>query len=118
MLLGLAMMWQHQTQQAIAWFKQVVYQEPGYWPAHYYLAEMYRQSELYQPAQRTYRVVMQLLNDEINNPSSVCRLRLPMVFLAIRFVSCVNINWRNSPTKVANKSDYGYRSEKIRSALY
>lgn len=80
MLLGLAMMWQHQTQQAIAWFKQVVYQEPGYWPAHYYLAEMYRQSELYQPAQRTYRVVMQLLNDEINNPSSVCRLRLPMVF--------------------------------------
>ena len=44
MLLGLAMMWQHQTQQAIAWFKQVVYQEPGYWPAHYYLAEMYRQA--------------------------------------------------------------------------
>ncbi|MBJ3592422.1 chemotaxis protein CheR [Salmonella enterica subsp. enterica serovar Saintpaul] len=80
MLLGLAMMWQHQTQQAIAWFKQVVYQEPGYWPAHYYLAEMYRQSELRQPAQRTYRVAMQLLNDEMNNPSTVCRLRLPMVF--------------------------------------
>lgn len=80
MLLGLAMMWQRQTQQAIAWFKQVVYQEPGYWPAHYYLAEMYRQSELRQPAQRTYRVVMQLLNDEMNNPSAVCRLRLPMVF--------------------------------------
>ncbi|HGY1167067.1 TPA: CheR family methyltransferase [Citrobacter braakii] len=80
MLLGLAMMWQHQTQQAIAWFKQVVYQEPGYWPAHYYLAEMYRQSELRQPAQRTYRVVMQLLNDEMKNPSTVCRLRLPMVF--------------------------------------
>lgn len=80
MLLGLAMMWQHQTQQAIAWFKQVVYQEPGYWPAHYYLAEMYRQSELRQPAQRTYRVVMQLLNDEMNNPATVCRLRLPMVF--------------------------------------
>lgn len=80
MLLGLATMWQHQTQQAIAWFKQVVYQEPGYWPAHYYLAEMYRQSELRQPAQRTYRVVMRLLNDEINNPSSVCRLRLPIVF--------------------------------------
>lgn len=85
MLLGLAMMWQHQTQQAIAWFKQVVYQEPGYWPAHYYLAEMYRQSELHQPAQRTYRVVMQLLNDEINNPSTVCRLRLPMVFPGTTF---------------------------------
>lgn len=79
MLLGLAMMWQHHTQQAIAWFKQVVYQQPGYWPAHYYLAEMYRQSELHRPAQRTYRITLQLLNAEMNN-TATCSLRLPLSF--------------------------------------
>jgi chemotaxis protein methyltransferase CheR len=80
MLLGLAMMWQQRTQQAIAWFKQVVYQQPGYWPAHYYLAEMYRQSELYRPAQRTYRITLQLLNAEMNNTGSASALRLPLSF--------------------------------------
>jgi chemotaxis protein methyltransferase CheR len=80
MLLGLAMMWQHHTQQAIAWFKEVVYQYPGYWPAHYYLAEMYRQSELWRPAQRTYRITLQLLNAEMNNVEPCCALRLPMTF--------------------------------------
>ncbi|MEW7312153.1 CheR family methyltransferase [Buttiauxella gaviniae] len=80
MLLGLAMMWQHHTQQAIAWFKQVVYQQPGYWPAHYYLAEMYRQSELPRPAARTYRITLQLLNAEMNNTASACALRLPLSF--------------------------------------
>lgn len=80
MLLGLATMWQHHTQQAIAWFKQVVYQQPGYWPAHYYLAEMYRQSELYRPALRTYRITLQLLNAELNNTSNSCALRLPLSF--------------------------------------
>ncbi|TNV20863.1 chemotaxis protein CheR [Buttiauxella sp. B2] len=81
MLLGLAMMWQQHTQQAIAWFKQVVYQQPGYWPAHYYLAEMYRQSELYRPAQRTYRITLQLLNAETNNTmGNACALRLPLSF--------------------------------------
>jgi chemotaxis protein methyltransferase CheR len=81
MLLGLATMWQQHTQQAIAWFRQVVYQQPGYWPAHYYLAEMYRQSELYRPAQRTYRITLQLLNAEMNNTTgSTCALRLPLSF--------------------------------------
>ena len=80
MLLGLAMMWQQHTQQAIAWFKEVVYQQPGYWPAHYYLAEMYRQSELYRPAQRTYRITLQLLNAEMNNTGNATALRLPLSF--------------------------------------
>lgn len=80
MLLGMAMMWQHQTQQAIAWFKQVVYQHPCYWPAHYYLAELYRQNELWQPAQRTYRIALQLLNTEASQQGSVKVLRLPMDF--------------------------------------
>ncbi|WBM71408.1 chemotaxis protein CheR [Buttiauxella sp. WJP83] len=80
MLLGLAMMWQHHTQQAIAWFKQVVYQQPGYWPAHYYLAEMYRQSELYRPALRTYRITLQLLNAEMNSTGNASALRLPLSF--------------------------------------
>jgi len=80
MLLGLAMMWQQHTEQAIAWFKQVVYQQPGYWPAHYYLAEMYRQSELYRPALRTYRIALQLLNAEMNSPGNACALRLPLSF--------------------------------------
>lgn len=80
MLLGMAMMWQQHTQQAIAWFKEVVYQQPSYWPAHYYLAEMYRQSELYRPAQRTYRITLQLLNAEMNNAGNACALRLPLSF--------------------------------------
>ncbi|RPH27260.1 chemotaxis protein CheR [Buttiauxella warmboldiae] len=85
MLLGLAMMWQQHTQQAIAWFKQVVYQQPGYWPAHYYLAEMYRQSELYRPAQRTYRITLQLLNAEMSRADNACTLRLPLSFLSHSF---------------------------------
>lgn len=80
MLLGMAMMWQHQTQQAIAWFKQVVYQYPCYWPAHYYLAELYRQNELWQPAQRTYRIALQLLNTDASQQGAVKALRLPMDF--------------------------------------
>lgn len=88
MLLGLASMWQQHTQQAIGWFKQVVYQHPGYWPAHYYLAEMYRQSDLEQPAQRTYRIVLQLLNAEMHQQTATGLLHLPMTFSnsAFRFL--------------------------------
>ena len=64
LLLGLAAKWRQQNKQAIGWFKQAVYTRHECWPAHYYLADLYRNSgnsEDVEPARRAYRVVIQLL---------------------------------------------------------
>lgn len=61
---------------------------------------------------------MQLLNDEINNPSTVCRLRLPMVFPGTTFRFLCEHQLAQFAHQSGNKNDYGYRSEKIRSAFY
>ena len=64
LLLGLAAKWQQQHEAAIRWFKQAVYTRHDCWPAHYYLADLYRNrghSADAEPARRAYRVVIQLL---------------------------------------------------------
>jgi chemotaxis protein methyltransferase CheR len=62
LLLGLAAKWRQQSDSAIRWFKQAVYARHECWPAHYYLADLYRNSGENELARRAYRAVMQLLS--------------------------------------------------------
>lgn len=61
-LLGLAAKWRDQITDAIRWFKQAAYARNECWPAHYYLADLYRTSGDFVLARRAYRVVLQLLS--------------------------------------------------------
>jgi chemotaxis protein methyltransferase CheR len=61
LLLGLAAKWQQQNATAIRWLKQAAYARHGCWPAHYYLADLYRHDGETELARRAYRVVLQLL---------------------------------------------------------
>jgi chemotaxis protein methyltransferase CheR len=60
-MLGLAAKWRNQPEDAVKWFKQAVYACHTCWPAHYYLAELYRAADEAEKARRAYRVVLQLL---------------------------------------------------------
>ncbi|OQX13384.1 MAG: hypothetical protein BWK76_16245 [Desulfobulbaceae bacterium A2] len=62
LLLGLAAKWRQQTDAAIHWFKRAAYACHACWPAHYYLADLYRTNGETEPARRAYRVVVQLLS--------------------------------------------------------
>lgn len=61
LLLGLAAKWRGRAADAIRHFKQAAYARHECWPAHYYLADLYRQGGDIEPARRAYRVVIQLL---------------------------------------------------------
>ncbi|MEI6415195.1 MAG: protein-glutamate O-methyltransferase CheR [Pseudomonadota bacterium] len=64
-LMGLiALKWRGQPEDAIRWFKQAVYVRTGCWPAHYYLAELYRSGGNRQLARREYRLVLNQLDAE------------------------------------------------------
>lgn len=63
LLLGLAAKWRDSAEEAIRWFKLVVYACHECWPAHYFLADLLRASGAVEPAQRAYRVVIQLLSN-------------------------------------------------------
>ncbi len=62
LLLGLAAKWRQQSAEAIRCFKQAVYSRHECWPAHYYLADLYRNGGEIELARRAYRVVIQLLS--------------------------------------------------------
>jgi chemotaxis protein methyltransferase CheR len=62
LLLGLAAKWRQQGEAAIRWFKQAAYARHECWPAHYYLADLYRNSGEIELARRAYRAVIQLLS--------------------------------------------------------
>ncbi|MEO5345560.1 MAG: hypothetical protein H7834_04160 [Magnetococcus sp. YQC-9] len=61
-LLGVVAKWRKRRDEAIDWFKQAVYREHLCWPAHYYLADLYRAGHETERARRAYRVVMHLLS--------------------------------------------------------
>jgi chemotaxis protein methyltransferase CheR len=62
LLLGLASKWRQQGEAAIRWFKQAAYARHECWPAHYYLADLYRNRGENELARRAYRAVIQLLS--------------------------------------------------------
>ena len=49
---------QDQPDEAVRWLKQVVYHQPQCWPAHYWLAEIFRQGGENDKAGREYRIVV------------------------------------------------------------
>lgn len=64
LLLGLAAKWRQQAEAAVRWFKQAAYAHHECWPAHYYLADLYRHAGQTELARRSYRVVLQLLGGD------------------------------------------------------
>ena len=64
LLLGLAAKWRGLAEEATRWFKQAAYANSECWPAHYYLADLYRQAGQTDLARRSYRVVLQLLSGD------------------------------------------------------
>ena len=60
--LGLAAKWRNHSMDAVKWFKQAAYACHECWPAHYYLAELYRADNDLDKARRAYRVTQQILS--------------------------------------------------------
>lgn len=97
-LAGLVARWQQQPSVAYDHFKKAIYVAPECWPAHFYLAELYRQGELADnptQRQRGYAAVVRLL---AATPTSNGRLEtipppLPpgdARFLAERYLNAAN----------------------------
>ena len=59
---GLSCKWQQQIDDAIQWFKKLVYSCPECWPAHYFLADMHRHEQSSEAAIRSYQTVLRILN--------------------------------------------------------
>jgi chemotaxis protein methyltransferase CheR len=92
-VLGLAAKWRNQNEAAIRAFKQAAYACHDCWPAHYYLADLYRHSGESELARRAYRVVVQLLSgSELNpredaaQPSGIKYLPLGLPAKEVRFL--------------------------------
>lgn len=62
MLLGLAAKWGGNAEDAMDWFRQALYAQPGCWPAHYFLADLQRAGGALEQARRSWRAVLQLLS--------------------------------------------------------
>lgn len=82
-LCALATKWQGRTEPAMEYFKQAVYTCQDCWPAHYYLAELYRAAGQIEQAARAYNMALRiLLNAEqsagkLNDGLSTIPLGLP-----------------------------------------
>lgn len=86
MLLGQAAKWQEQPADAIRWLKQAAYAHHECWPAHYFLADLYRQSGEAEQARRSYRVVLQLLAEDATPDTGIKVLPLGLPPGEIRFL--------------------------------
>lgn len=85
-LLGLAAKWQQQSEAAIRWFKQAAYARHDCWPAHYYLADLYRNGGENELARRAYRVVLQLLSGHEPDTGGIQYVPLGLPTGEIRFL--------------------------------
>ncbi len=53
-----------EMERATGYFRQAVYHNPDCWPAHYHLAELYREGGETELARREYRIVLRQLRDD------------------------------------------------------
>ena len=98
-LAGLVARWQQQPQLAYDYFKRAIYAAPECWPAHFYLAELYRQGELTDAPlqrQRGYAAVVRLLTAAPTASGGLETIAPPLPpgdarFLAERYLKAVNI---------------------------
>ena len=85
LLLGLVAKWRLQAGEAIGWLKKAVYACQECWPAHYYLADLYRNGGDTELARRAYRVVLGLLAGSAAN-TGIKHLPLDLPVGEIRFL--------------------------------
>ncbi|MBF58072.1 protein-glutamate O-methyltransferase CheR [Halomonas sp. FeN2] len=105
-LSGLVARWQQQPQQAYDYFKRAIYVAPDCWPAHFYLAELYRQGELTdEPLQRKqrYAAVVRLLTTAPTSDGGLETITPPLPpgdarFLAERYLNTVDITLATAST--------------------
>ncbi|TVU91739.1 CheR family methyltransferase [Vreelandella titanicae] len=105
-LAGLVARWQQQPHQAYDYFKRAIYVVPECWPAHFYLAELYRQGELTdKPAQRqrSYAAVVRLLTAAPTSNGGLDTIAPPLPpgdarFLAERYLAAVNTTLASTST--------------------
>ena len=105
-LAGLVARWQQQPQLAYDHFKRAIYVAPECWPAHFYLAELYRQGELTdKPAQcqRSYAAVVRLLTTAPTSNGGLDTITPPLPpgdarFLAERYLDAVNLTLASTST--------------------
>jgi chemotaxis protein methyltransferase CheR len=71
---------------AIRHFRQVVYSAPECWPAHYHLAELYRDRGKIELAVREYRIVLRQLADREQAIRTAGTLPLAMSIQDLRFL--------------------------------
>lgn len=98
-LAGLVARWQQRPQLAHDYFKRAIYAAPECWPAHFYLAELYRQGELTDAPlqrQRCYAAVTRLLTADPTANGGLETIAPPLPpgdarFLAERYLKAVNI---------------------------
>jgi len=63
---GLSAKWQDKKTIAIEWFKKVIYTSPDCWPAHYYLADIYRHQQQLEAASKAYQTLVRILTANLN----------------------------------------------------
>lgn len=98
-LAGLVARWQQQPHLAYDHFKRAIYVAPECWPAHFYLAELYRQGELTDEPlqrQRRYAAVARLLKAAPTSNGGLATIAPPLPpgdarFLAERHLKAVNM---------------------------
>ncbi|WGI25001.1 protein-glutamate O-methyltransferase CheR [Halomonas alkaliantarctica] len=105
-LAGLVARWQQQPNQAYDYFKRAIYVAPECWPAHFYLAELYRQGELTdEPLQRKqrYAAVVRLLTTAPTSNGGLDIIAPPLPpgdarFLAERYLKAANTTLASTST--------------------
>ena len=79
---GLVARWQQQPRLAYGYFKRATYAAPDCWPAHFYLAELYRQGELNdEPLQRkqSYARAVRLLTTAPTSNGGLVAIAPPLL---------------------------------------
>ena len=98
---GLICKWQQQTDEAIEWFKKVVYTYPECWTAHYYLADIYHHERQPEAAVRAYQTVLRILtaNPDVGDGTEWIPLPLPavdVVFLSQRRLQQLTVSLQSA----------------------
>ncbi|MDQ5911502.1 MAG: chemotaxis protein methyltransferase CheR [Pseudomonadota bacterium] len=86
LLQGRIARFQGHLESAIGHFRQVVYSRPDCWPAHYHLAELYRDRGQTALAVREYRIVLRQIADRDGAMQTAGRLPLAMSIQDLRFL--------------------------------
>lgn len=104
-LAGLVARWQQQPNAAYEHFKRAIYVAPECWPAHFYLAELYRQGELADEPiqrQRSYAAVVRLLAADPTSNGRLDTIAPPLPPGDARFLAERHLNAANTTLDVTS----------------